>query len=289
MYAQNATCWNNEDEDFFGVCKEFYEDGSLRSKLILIKGQPNWRYAVFYKNGDTLAKAKVESGLISGSATQYNEKGEITLYIELDSNRNGTLEAYQNGEIVQKGNFVSGFKSGDWLQVDDSMNVNHHVYRRNDFSETDKDPEIGFAYGSIELVFFSSIETSDVDLQKEVSLEPATEAKFPGGEGSVNHFISTNVVYPLDAIDLDAQGKVFVSFVVEKNGRVSDVKIIKGAYSSLNREAKRVVRSMPYWIPGTLDGEPIRTRCTVPIIFTLTSGKEMRKQRRAERKALKGK
>lgn len=98
---------------------------------------------------------------------------------------------------------------------------------------------------------------------------PDKEAIFPGGMAEMQRFIGNNVVYPETSIDMDEQGKVYLSFVVEKDGKISQVKVEKSVSKDLDREAKRVVRSMPNWEAGEVDGKKVRTRCRLPIVFTL--------------------
>lgn len=98
---------------------------------------------------------------------------------------------------------------------------------------------------------------------------PDVEAEFPGGQAALMKFIQSNVQYPETSIDMDEQGKVYLSFVVGLDGKISQVKVAKGVSTDLDREAKRVVRSMPNWIPGEADGKKVPTRCRLPIVFTL--------------------
>lgn len=95
------------------------------------------------------------------------------------------------------------------------------------------------------------------------------EASFPGGTYGLQQFIVNTVQYPESAIDMDEQGKVYLSFKVTAEGDVLDIKIERGVSSSLDREAKRVLRRMPNWNPGYCNGRPVATRCRLPIVFTL--------------------
>lgn len=98
---------------------------------------------------------------------------------------------------------------------------------------------------------------------------PDVEAGFPGGPAELQRWINSNVKYPETSIDMEEQGKVYLSFVVEADGSISNIDVEKGVTRDLDREAKRVVRSMPNWIPGEAGGKKVRTRCRLPIVFTL--------------------
>lgn len=94
-------------------------------------------------------------------------------------------------------------------------------------------------------------------------------AEFPGGPEAMMKYFKENLVYPDDAKEMQVQGRVYVSLVVEKDGSVSNVEVVRGVYSSLDKEAIRVVKSMPKWIPGEMDNKPVRSRVYLPITFRM--------------------
>lgn len=92
---------------------------------------------------------------------------------------------------------------------------------------------------------------------------------FPGGDGALMSWLSQNIKYPSIAAEVGVQGRVIVQFVVEKDGSITDVKIAKSVDPSLDKEAARVIKSMPHWIAGRQNGSPVRVRFTVPVTFKL--------------------
>ena len=92
---------------------------------------------------------------------------------------------------------------------------------------------------------------------------------FPGGEGALMKYLSENIKYPVVAQENGVQGRVVVSFVVEKDGSITDVKVARSVDPSLDREATRVVKSMPHWIPGKQNGSAVRVKYNVPVSFRL--------------------
>lgn len=92
---------------------------------------------------------------------------------------------------------------------------------------------------------------------------------FPGGEKEMMKFLAKNIKYPEIAAINNIRGRVTVSFVVNKDGKIVDVNVIKGVHSSLDQEAVRVVQSMPAWKPGKQSGKPVRTKYTLPVMFKL--------------------
>ena len=92
---------------------------------------------------------------------------------------------------------------------------------------------------------------------------------FPGGNGALMSYLNSNVKYPVVAQENGVQGRVIISFVVERDGSISDVKVARSVDPSLDREAQRVVKSMPRWTPGKQNGQTVRVKYTVPVVFRL--------------------
>ena len=93
--------------------------------------------------------------------------------------------------------------------------------------------------------------------------------KFPGGEEAMFKFISENVKYPQEAKDKNISGRVFVNFVVEKDGSVDEVNVLRSIGGGCDEEAVRVVKSMPKWTPGKQKGKPVRVSYIIPFVFKL--------------------
>lgn len=94
--------------------------------------------------------------------------------------------------------------------------------------------------------------------------------KFRGGDAdNFRMFIQENLKYPEEAQKLEKEGRVFVSFTVDKSGNVKDVEVVRGVHSSLDQEALRVVNASPKWEPGLEDNKPVSVRYTFPIVFKL--------------------
>ena len=93
--------------------------------------------------------------------------------------------------------------------------------------------------------------------------------EFPGGELALRQWIANNVKYPVIAAENGIQGKVYVQFVVDRDGGISNARIARGVDASLDQEALRVVNNLPKWKPGMQRGKPVRVSYTVPINFQL--------------------
>lgn len=92
---------------------------------------------------------------------------------------------------------------------------------------------------------------------------------FPGGISGLRTYLNQNIRYPAEAQETCVQGRVVVSFVVGKDGHISDVTVLRSVDPSLDKEAVRVIRNMPRWTPGKQGGEPVKVRYNVPVSFRL--------------------
>ncbi len=116
------------------------------------------------------------------------------------------------------------------------------------------------------------------------------QPQFPGGKEALFSYIDSILHYPREAIDKKIEGRVITNFIVEKNGFVTDVRVIRGVDSLLDNEAKCVINSMPRWTPATQNGNIVRVRFILPIVFRLNeegepmSYKEAMEKERYKRK-----
>ena len=93
--------------------------------------------------------------------------------------------------------------------------------------------------------------------------------EFPGGEAAMNQFINRTIRYPVIAQENGIQGRVVVQFVVNTDGKIVDVEVVRGVEESLDKEAVRVVKAMPPWNPGRQGGKNVRVKYTLPIRFRI--------------------
>ena len=92
---------------------------------------------------------------------------------------------------------------------------------------------------------------------------------FPGGDAALMSYLANNIHYPTVAAENGVQGRVIVGFVVERDGSITDVSVLRGVDSALDREAMRVVKGMPRWTPGKQNGSAVRVKYQVPVMFRL--------------------
>ena len=94
---------------------------------------------------------------------------------------------------------------------------------------------------------------------------------FPGGDAAMYKWLNDNIIYPAAASEEGVQGKVTVQFIVEKDGSISHVQVVRGKHPALDAEAARVIRKMPRWTPGRNNGQPVRVTYHLPVQFTLAN------------------
>ncbi|MDR0430205.1 MAG: energy transducer TonB [Tannerellaceae bacterium] len=93
--------------------------------------------------------------------------------------------------------------------------------------------------------------------------------QFPGGEGELLKYLGRSIKYPVIAQENGIQGRVVCGFIVNRDGTVVDVEVLRGVDPSLDKEAIRVINAMPKWTPGKQRGKPVRVKFTVPVTFRL--------------------
>ena len=126
---------------------------------------------------------------------------------------------------------------------------------------------LGGASDAAQRVFDNAVQQPEDSVMDVGAVEQPPE--FPGGYAAMIQYLQKNTRYPDDAVLNNVQGKVFVEFVVRKEGSVDQVKVLRGAAPALDAEALRVVRAMPAWTPGRTGNAPVAVRYTLPIVFTL--------------------
>lgn len=116
---------------------------------------------------------------------------------------------------------------------------------------------------------FCSAQSKVADKPKQKIIKGLQKPQFPGGEQSLYKYLADNVRYPEKAINAIQQGKVYVTFIIRKDGSVSDVSVKKPIGFTMDEEAIRVVKSMPRWKPAMLNGKPVHYVYQLPVKFVL--------------------
>ena len=115
----------------------------------------------------------------------------------------------------------------------------------------------------------SSVTTTTINRDDEAFVIVEDMPEFPGGDDAMHAFLGENFEYPEEAEDKNIQGTVYLNFVIEKDGSISNVKVVRGIGGGCDEEAVRVVSMMPKWIPGKQRGKVVRVSYNLPVKFRL--------------------
>ena len=235
---------------------------------------------VYFKNGARKALFNYKNNLLSGAQYEYYPNGKIYIaktypevkseeyretedYLitdELDSlgavlvkDGNGYYKGFDDKfkKVIDEGPIKDGKPEGQWKGTDEGMHLR--------FFEN---------YSNGELVLGISV-TDKGDTVKYTKAR-GTEPHYKGGLTSFYSYISNSVKYPDYEKEHNIHGKVILSFIVEKDGAITDIKVLSPVTVNIDNEAIRVLHESRKWIPGTFYGRPIRTQYTIPMDFSLT-------------------
>ncbi len=152
-------------------------------------------------------------------------------------------------------------KAEDEIKTQDELQQTETAFGQTDFDKGTDDLNVVREYKD-EIV---------VEEKKEEQVFTAVEQmpQFPGGDAELMKYISSNIKYPTMAMENNIQGRVVVQFVVTKTGKIGEVKVVRSKDPDLDKEAVRVVKSLPNFIPGKMNGQAVNVWYTLPITFKL--------------------
>lgn len=269
-----------------GLWKYYFENGNIEKEVVFTDGEFSpvnvydlsgnkiidngsgpWSFEYDWYRVDEryIIKGEFINGKRTGSWTCRLTSGELLYretYKEGEFKRGIAFVPYQR-EIVKPfdNHFMLPYKFDVTEKFIPTLGTERHHY-----------PLLNFLPGTIPDSVKIEAQKSlpkDTITREIVYLAVEEPAAFPGGGVALNKFIATNIKYPAEARRNGIQGKVFVKFIVEKDGSISDVEIMKGLDRSLNLEALRIVSLFPKWNSGKQGGEVVRTQHVLPITFRI--------------------
>jgi len=266
-------------ETYFTI-REFYPNGKPKLLGRVSSFEPTIVYegvvVSYYKNGAKKNSTTYKKNIPVGTAYYFFEDGKVKKYGEYPENvaKEAGLERrfkliYQvdslgqvyvkdgNGHLIERdseekdtliveGDYKDGFKDGIWK--------GRYTSGKSSYTEE-------YALSK----FVSGTQTVGEKVYEYTVLEKAPQ--FKGGVNEFYKLLGRSVKYPRYAFANNISGNVVVSFVVEKDGRITDAKIVRSVYPSIDTEALRVVLASPNWIPGFQRGVPVRVKYNIPIKF----------------------
>jgi TonB family protein len=237
-----------------GVTIYYYPNGQLKEKILYKDGTPTGSVTQFFPNG----KIRVEKIYVEPLLKKTNMPFNYMIMNAWDSlgkqtvkNFNGkvtfeTEEPFLGGYFVETGKIQNGYRDSVWSVYDQSgQTLITEKFNKGEFIE-------GYRIVGSKNVHYTEYQVS-------ASPKQGLQKLYEG--------IGKNLVYPRSARKAGIEGKVFVKFVIERDGRISNVAIAKGVESSLNNEAMRVVLEFDPWNPGYHRGAPVRQAFTLPLAF----------------------
>ncbi|MDR0865454.1 MAG: TonB family protein [Candidatus Symbiothrix sp.] len=159
------------------------------------------------------------------------------------------------------------------LEAPEEKNPGKAVYE--DFNIVEQAPDVEEAISEL---FASVNQTEELPTPPSEAIQKVAETiyteaevmpQYPGGYTELARFLLKNINYPASAVSQRIQGRVWCSFVVNKDGSVTDIQLEQGVFISLDQEAMQVLKMMPPWVPGAIRGEAVRVKVYLPIVFHL--------------------
>ncbi|MFT6921391.1 MAG: TonB family protein [Crocinitomicaceae bacterium] len=240
-----------------GTIKYYSKDHKLITTVNVISGRRQNDPIVYFKDS-LLEQAFTQNQIIDLNHNGRIEKSEASLVTEIN---------IKNGKGLTS---LTGLSHFNRLE---KINVNGYRFKPSDYA-TDK-LLLEAIHSTIHTVTpvpnpKPPIRPYPQPIQEaEIYDFPDNAAQFPSGAAEMQKWLIDNMVYPEIAIALEDEGRVYLSFVIETSGLISNIKVEKGISKEIDREAKRLIRSMPKWIPGMHEENLVRTRVLLPIVFTL--------------------
>lgn len=221
------------------------------------------------------AKVAIENQLNSRVAIETDvELSKLAQKKETKVERKEPVKIEMEKQVVEKVKSSVKFTAPE-IKKDNEVNPEDEIKSQDDLSKTNT------AIGSFD-VKGNDEEGGEVLKAQQVAIDEAPKEEetkvfdvveqmpsFPGGDAELMKFLNTHIKYPVVAEENGIQGRVIATFVVERDGSITDVKVIKSVDPSLDKEAIRVLKSMPKWIPGKQNGSTVRVKYTVPVTFRL--------------------
>jgi len=262
---------------FWYVVREYGKNGKVRLQTTSKTNDLNLfyhgKYTAFYPDGKMMRTGEYLNGKFSGLETGYYHNGNIynikdyksdgtVRFVEcrdstgkvLAENGKGTWLEYDKDfkDATAKGEIVNGLMSGVWNGKTNESGRFRNVYEKGVLKE------------------HNVFQKFEITPEMYASAKPEAVPTFPGGMESLYRFLAKTLLYPKEARVAGIQGKVIVSFMVEIDGTLSDIKIDKSVDVIIDDEALRVMKLSPKWIPAVKDGKPVRMPFSLPINFALS-------------------
>ncbi len=270
-YVLEKEAWNSPSD----TLKSYYTEGNALRSLSVVNqvGLREGTTTYYHKNGNVRLSANYYNGSLRGDVVSYYPDGKMQSIETYTMLHKSALQDYWDSlgnQIIKEGTgfcrcvlgmpfenrnleigkMTGSYKDSVWIGLNDTG--------RKYYEEE---------YNNGELVKGFSVDDDGNQYEYTVMEEPA---EYPGGIQEVYKHVSTRMQYPKEARKKGIEGKVFVEFVLEKDGSVTNVKVIKGIGGGCDEVAMDAISSLQKWKPGKQRGKPVRQRMVMPLIFKLS-------------------
>ncbi len=221
------------------------------------------------------AKVAIENAMPKKVAIETDvELSKLAQKKEAKVERKEPIKVEQEQKVVEKVKSSVKFTAPE-IKKDEDVNPEDELKSQDELAKTNT------AIGSFDVKGNDEAEGEVLKAKELIAEEKPKEEEtkvfdvveqmpqFPGGQQALFEYLSKHIKYPVIAEENGVQGRVIVTFVVERDGSITDVKVVKSVDPSLDKEATRVVKGMPHWIPGKQNGSAVRVKYTVPVTFRL--------------------
>jgi TonB family protein len=222
----------------------------------------------YFANGNKKQEAYFNKGLLVGDGIEYYPNGTVYNIKNYDNPKSLFLKKC----LDSTGNVLADNGNGTWVQFDDRFERNvlkGSIVNGKEDGKWEKYANDGSVYTIIYkngMVISGQEFTGNMDkIFNAVEQAPS----FPGGDAALARYLGRNIKYPTVARDKNIKGQVVLTFVIEKDGTLTELKILRSPHESLSNEAIRVMAKCPVWKPGIQNGNPVRVQYSMPINFAL--------------------
>lgn len=266
---QNRECFNDaglRNGRYF----EWSENGNVLVTGYYFNGQKQFVWKVFYPNGNLKSIATYQLGSLSGAYSRYYGNGKKMFLQqfavgEAETKAEGKPQIWdENGKPLKPGSSqYEAIKASVYVEETFVKPVNTDKRYPPAQTEILEGPVVSEGMGNDMVAAPDPVKDTKDEVFTFVEQQPV----FPGGEGALQKFIADNIRKPETCPE--CKGSVYVSFVVRKDGSVTDVEVVKDLRGApgFGAEAIRVIKSMPKWEPGKMQGRPVAVRMTIPVRF----------------------
>jgi protein TonB len=239
---------------------EYYPNGKVKAKGDYLSESKHGQWIYYDSTGKKIKEKTYSSGSVYGWYVDYYPNGKIRYKAKcIFGVPNDSITAFDS-----KGKKLSN-ESKEFNAIQDDIITND---KEISLSPRDTDWMAHTSEGEYDVVEIAEAPEPNED---EIYVYAEEMPQYPGGSDSLKSYLRRNLQYPEMEKDAGIQGTVYMTFVVRKDGRLTDVKVIKEVPGApgLTKEAARLINGMPYWIPGKMNGRAVNISVTIPIKFML--------------------